>query len=104
MQCLRAYCNRLDAGGTREEVRESPQIPDLNRWEGISHPAEFGNTWASVEGKWMGLLLCILRLRFLRDLQVDVSLRTLVVIGKARRDLRKSENHSDKVCFFSAVT
>lgn len=78
-------------GGPREgTVRDSPQISDLNRWEGISDPAEFENTWGSVEGKWMGLLLCIIGGRFLRDLQVEVSLPTLLIIGKARRDLRKS--------------
>lgn len=49
----------------------------------------------------MGLLWCGLGWGFLRDLQVQMSLRTLVVIGKAKGTLEKIIQMS---VFISAVT
>lgn len=45
----------------------------------------------------MGLLSCMLAWRFLRHIQVDVSLGTLVSLSEAKRDLKTPSN---SVCVY----
>lgn len=45
----------------------------------------------------MGLLSCMLAWRFLRHIQVDVSLGTLLSISEAKRDLK---NPSNNMCVY----
>lgn len=68
----------------REKSRIAPRFPTWTRGRTLVTFAEFGNTWA----KWTSLLSCILGLRFLRRMQVDVSLETLVIISTTRRDVK----------------